>query len=72
MLRQYNTNDELVFDLLERVKKLDHTIIFCPSIAIVDEVTALINKHTNDLSTALAFHSKIDELDSAILTKYDL
>jgi superfamily II DNA or RNA helicase len=72
MLRQYNTNDELVLDLLERVKKLDHTIIFCPSITIVDEVTALINKYTKDTSTALAFHSKIDELDSKILTKYNL
>jgi superfamily II DNA/RNA helicase len=46
MLRRYNSNDELVLDLLERVENLDHTIIFCPSIEIVDQVTALLNNYT--------------------------
>lgn len=43
MLRQYGSNDELVVDLLERVENLDHTIIFCPSIEVVDAVTNLLN-----------------------------
>ncbi len=71
MLRRYNSNDELVLDLLERVENLDHTIIFCPSIEVVDQVTALINHYTGDENTALAFHSKIDEADADILNKYN-
>ena len=57
-------------DLLERVKELDKTIIFCPSIEIVDQVTELINWYTGDDATAIAFHSKIDEMDKDILQKY--
>ena len=71
MLRRYNSNDELVLDLLERVEKLDHTIIFCPNIEIVDQVTSLINFYTGDENTAIPFHSKIDEADDSVLAKYN-
>lgn len=71
MLRRYNSNDELVLDLLERVQKLDHTIIFCPNIEIVDQVTSLINFYTGDENAAIPFHSKIDEADDTVLTKYN-
>ena len=71
MLRRYNSNDELVLDLLERVEKLDHTIIFCPNIEIVDQVTELINFYAGDENTAIPFHSKIDEADDSVLAKYN-
>lgn len=57
-------------DLIERIENLDKTIIFCPSIEVVDQVTELINWYTGDDTTAIAFHSKIDEIDKDILQKY--
>jgi superfamily II DNA or RNA helicase len=69
MLKRYNSNEDLVAHLLDKLESLDHTIIFCPSIEIVEQVVRLINDRKGN-DTAQAFHSKIDEMDSEILQKY--
>jgi superfamily II DNA or RNA helicase len=64
------TNEDLIWDMLTRIKDRDHTIVFVNSIDSADKIASLINTQTNDPNTAVAIHSQIDETDESILDKY--
>jgi len=74
-LAQFGWLKELTQDMISRILKnawsLDHTILFVSSIAEVDEITHTVNELTWDDTTAVWFHSKIDEADDTVLKWYE-
>jgi len=71
ILANYNSNEELVTDLLQRVTELDDTIIFASNIADADAIVSLINARTWDPLSAVAMHSKIERDTYDILRDYE-
>ncbi len=65
------TDKDLVTDMIWRVGDLDYTIIFAKDIDSADAITAEINKQTWNSNTAIAIHSRIDEVDKDVLEKYN-